>query len=84
MNLWKWQFKDRPGPYRGGQWHTNNLIVYPFYNTPAMDQKRFIYMDKDTKQDFYKTLSSNSEILNKPQNELIQPNLKTELNPKNS
>ena len=29
-----------------------------------MDQKRFIYMDKDTKQDFYKTLSSNSEILN--------------------
>ena len=49
-----------------------------------MDQKRFIYMDKDTKQDFYKTLNSNSEILNKPQNELIQPNLKTELNPKNS
>ena len=49
-----------------------------------MDQKRFIYTDKDTKQDFCKTLSSNNEILNKPQYELIQPNLKTELNPKKS
>ena len=35
------------------------------YNTMAMDQKRFVYTDKNTQQDFYKTMSSGNSILNK-------------------
>ena len=45
-----------------------------------MDQKKFVYTDKDTKQNFYKILSSGNNILNKPQYGPIHPNLKTELN----
>ena len=45
-----------------------------------MDQKILVYTDQDTKQDFYKTISSGNDILNKHQYEPIQPNLKTEYN----
>ena len=48
-----------------------------------MDQKKFMCTDKDTKQDFYKTLSAGSDTSNKPQYGPIQPNLKKEHN-KNS
>lgn len=34
-----------------------DLIDYPFYNNPEMDLKKIAYTDKDTKQDFCKTLS---------------------------
>ena len=56
------------------------IIGYLFYKTPAMDQKKFVYADQDIKQYFCKILSSGSDIINKPQYDLIQQKLKTELN----